>query len=37
MAAHIPDAKLEVFEGGHMFFIQDKTAFPRVVEFLRET
>ncbi len=37
MAAHIPDAKLDVFEGGHMFFIQDKTAFPRVVEFLRET
>jgi pimeloyl-ACP methyl ester carboxylesterase len=34
MAAHIPDAKLEVFEGGHMFFIQDKAAFPRVVEFL---
>ena len=23
-----PDPKLEVFEGGHMFFIQDKTASP---------
>jgi 3-oxoadipate enol-lactonase len=34
MAAHIPDAKLEVFEGGHMFFIQDPTAFPSVVAFL---
>jgi len=35
MAAHIPDAKLEVYEGGHMFFIQDSTALPAVVEFLR--
>ena len=36
MAAHIPDAKLEVYEGGHMFFIQDPTAFPNVVAFLAE-
>jgi pimeloyl-ACP methyl ester carboxylesterase len=36
MAAHIPDAKLEVYEGGHMFFIQDPAAFPRVVAFLAE-
>jgi 3-oxoadipate enol-lactonase len=34
MAAHIPDAKLEVYEGGHMFFIQDPAAFPNVVAFL---
>ncbi len=36
IAAHIPDAKVEVFEGGHLFFIQDEAAFPRVVEFLTE-
>jgi 3-oxoadipate enol-lactonase len=36
MAAHIPDAKLELYEGGHMFFIQDPTAFPSVVAFLAE-
>ena len=36
MAAHIPDAKLEVYEGGHMFFIQDPAAFPAVVAFLAE-
>lgn len=36
MAAHIPDAKLEVYEGGHMFFIQDPAAFPDVVAFLAE-
>ncbi|HMK10217.1 MAG TPA: alpha/beta hydrolase [Acidimicrobiales bacterium] len=35
MAAHIADAKLEVYEGGHMFFVQDSTALPAVVEFLR--
>ncbi len=34
MAAHIADSKLEVFEGGHPFFIQDQAAFPLVVEFL---
>jgi hypothetical protein len=36
MAAHIPDAKLEVYEGGHTFFIQDPAAFPDVVAFLAE-
>ena len=36
MASHIPDAKLEVYEGGHMFFIQDPAAFPSVVAFLAE-
>ncbi len=34
IATHIADAKLEVYEGGHMFFIQDPAAFPSVVEFL---
>lgn len=37
MAARIPDAKLEVFEGGHLFFVQDPAAYPRVLEFLTET
>ena len=30
----IPDARLEVFEGGHLFLMQDRAAFPRIVEFL---
>jgi 3-oxoadipate enol-lactonase len=34
LAAHIPGAELELFEGGHMFFIQDRSAWPRMTEFL---
>jgi pimeloyl-ACP methyl ester carboxylesterase len=37
IAAHIPDAKLEVFDGGHMFVAQDPAALPRIVEFLTES
>ena len=31
----IPDARLEFFEGGHFFFIQDPRAFQRITAFLR--
>ena len=31
----IPNAKLELFEGGHLFLIQDKRANPKIAEFLR--
>jgi 3-oxoadipate enol-lactonase len=36
MASRIPGAKLRFFDGGHMFFIQDRTAWPAMVEFLAE-
>jgi 3-oxoadipate enol-lactonase len=35
MLHQIPNAKLELFEGGHLFFIQDPNAFPRIAMFLR--
>lgn len=30
----IPDARLEVFDGGHLFLGQDRTAFPAIIDFL---
>ena len=36
MAARIPGARLEFFDGGHMFVIQDRAAFPAIVGFLNE-
>jgi 3-oxoadipate enol-lactonase len=36
MAAQIPDAKLQFFEGGHLFMIQDRTAAPAMAAFLTE-
>lgn len=35
LAERIPDAKLEIFEGGHAFFAQDPRAVPAIVEFLK--
>jgi 3-oxoadipate enol-lactonase len=35
MAERIPHAKLEVFDGGHLFMLQDRRAFARMAEFLR--
>jgi 3-oxoadipate enol-lactonase len=35
MQKQIPGARLELFEGGHLFFIQDSRAFDRIVAFLR--
>lgn len=35
IAERMPNATVEFFEGGHLFFIQDSAAWPRVVSFLR--
>lgn len=37
LAAGIPDAELRVFDGGHLFLIQDRSAFPAIIEFLART
>jgi len=34
MKGQIPQAQLRLFEGGHMFMLQDPAAFPAIVEFL---
>jgi 3-oxoadipate enol-lactonase len=36
MASRIPGAELRFFDGGHMFFIQDRAAWPAMMEFLAE-
>ncbi len=36
IADRIPDATLQVFEGGHIFMIQDRTAFPAIIDFLQD-
>lgn len=35
LAERIPNARLRMFEGGHMFLIQDRAAFPAIIEFLQ--
>lgn len=35
LAGRIPGAELRFFEGGHLFMIQDRTAVPAMVEFLK--
>lgn len=34
LADRIPDARLEVFDGGHLFLLQDRRAWPAIIEFL---
>src|SRR3954471_19707293 len=34
IAERVPDATLRVYEGGHMFFIQDPAAMPEILAFL---
>jgi 3-oxoadipate enol-lactonase len=34
LASHIPGAELAMFDGGHLFLIQDRAAMPAVIEFL---
>lgn len=34
LAARIPDAELRVYEGGHLFLLQDRSAWPDIVGFL---
>lgn len=36
LAGAIPNARLQVFEGGHVFFWQDPAAWPAIVAFLKE-
>ena len=36
LASAIPDAQLRVFEGGHLFLLQDPTAFPAIIAFLSD-
>ena len=35
LTEQMPNASLRVFDGGHMFLIQDRTAFPAIIEFLQ--
>ena len=34
IASRIPGAELRLYEGGHLFFLQDPAAFPEIVAFL---
>jgi 3-oxoadipate enol-lactonase len=34
LAAEIPGAELAYFEGGHVFMLQDRSAFPAMIDFL---
>lgn len=36
MAERIPNAELQWFEGGHLFLIQDRAAFPALIAFLSQ-
>lgn len=36
LARAIPGARLELFDGGHIFFLQDPAAFPAMLAFLRD-
>ena len=36
LAHAIPDSRMELFEGGHLFLMQDRSAFGKIVEFLGE-
>lgn len=35
LARSIPGARLEMFDGGHAFFVQDATAIPSIISFLQ--
>jgi 3-oxoadipate enol-lactonase len=34
LARGLPHAELQVFEGGHVFMLQDRSAFPTIIDFL---
>lgn len=34
IVAQMPNARLQLFDGGHLFLIQDPTAWPAIIEFL---
>lgn len=35
LEAQIPGAELEFFEGGHLFLVQDKSAYPHIIQWLK--
>jgi pimeloyl-ACP methyl ester carboxylesterase len=35
MHARIPGSQLQIFAGGHLFFAQDKTAYPFMIAWLK--
>ncbi|MDY7105358.1 MAG: alpha/beta fold hydrolase [Actinomycetota bacterium] len=35
IVAGVPDARLATFDGGHLFLMQDRTAYPTIAAFLR--
>ncbi len=35
IVSQLPDATLEVFEGGHLFLLQDRRSWPVIIEFLQ--
>ncbi|MGA2835282.1 MAG: alpha/beta hydrolase [Acidimicrobiales bacterium] len=37
IASRVPGAELHVYEGGHAFFVQDRTALPEILAFLART
>jgi 3-oxoadipate enol-lactonase len=34
IVSRVPGAELRIYEGGHVFFVQDPTAIPEIVAFL---
>jgi pimeloyl-ACP methyl ester carboxylesterase len=34
IVARVPGAELHLYDGGHAFFVQDRTAFPEILKFL---
>lgn len=34
IAARIPDSELRIYEGGHLFIVQDRSAWPEIMEWL---
>ena len=34
VAEQLPDAELRLYEGGHLFFLQDRQAYPDMVDWL---
>ena len=34
LAARIPGATLNLYEGGHLFLVQDKSAYPDIIQWL---
>jgi 3-oxoadipate enol-lactonase len=35
LAGRIPGAELELFDGGHLFLVQDRSAFPFIIQWLK--